>query len=103
MRIKKILIKYYLGFDYSLREISNKFYTHHFSLIKQVLKFTHDICQWSKPSAVSGAVNYGHSSSMQIREDADLFDFVRCVMEEIVIVIGLPRVFHVLKLFAALF
>ena len=58
-----------------------------------MLKFTHDICQWSKPSAVSGAVNYGHSSSMQIREDADLFDFVRCVMEEIVIVIGLPRVF----------
>ena len=68
-----------------------------------MLKFTHDICQWSKPSAVSGAVNYGHSSSMQIREDADLFDFVRCVMEEIVIVIGLPHVFHVLKVLAALF
>ena len=68
-----------------------------------MLKFTHDICQWSKPSAVSGAVNYGHSSSMQIREDADLFDFVRCVMEEIVIVIGLPRVFYILKLFVGFY
>ena len=68
-----------------------------------MLKFTHDICQWSKPSAVSGAVNYGHSSSMQIREDADLFDFVRCVMEEIVIVIGLPRVLFMIKIYPALF